>query len=443
MVSRFPDGSPITGDGNAHVLAEFSRDVTKADLIDKVDVVFYDGPDVFEMKSLAAAQVEDENILVVKHPDTIATIELTIDGNKLITSESSGFFFDIDFDNQHRKFFEKSSGTYLMQLPNVIEQATPERYAVVRVTNVLEINGALSVAILINTNNEPWSGDAELSDIDVAAFFDDNIDLSSVEEIIKAVLKMEYDIPSGVTFNVVTTAEQSVSVDGGLWNLFTDGSAFVPLVMTSRFPNGAPVKTNGILATFNRPPYSYELSGVTKTVCSQPSPYGAFTGTITFSGGQLVVGGPGGSVNILIENNSIKISEDATNTVFYDIDFKEQNLRPLTLPSSIVPLMFECANPDFLDVGEDGLDIFMFNNLGAPSILVVTNDDGTMVKGSNGQLPPQDYQVNPNSVVDLLNKILEMEFSNYDDFTTDTEVYSDEPISGTVDLLTVSNLTPA
>ena len=230
--------------------------------------------DVFTMSALSQIQIADENIIrlqmVANMAPTGPIVQLTISGNQLLSNIEGGYIFDIDFDNQHRKFFEKSSGTYLMQLPNVIEQATPERYAVVRVTNVLETSGALSVAILINTNNEPWSGDAELSDIDVAAFFDDNIDLPSVEDIIKAVLKMEYDIPSGVTFNVVTTAEQSVSVDGGLWNLFTDGSVYVPLMLTSRLPDGSPLKVNEdsedpaietpkMVCSFNRPTTYAEL----------------------------------------------------------------------------------------------------------------------------------------------------------------------------------------
>lgn len=449
MVSRFPNGSPITGDGSAHVLAEFSRDVTKTDLVDKIDFIFYDGAEMYAMKSLANAQVESENILVVKDPDSNAKIELTIDGNKLITSEQYGQIFDIDFDNQHRKFFEQASATYLMQLPNIIEQVTPERYAVVRVTNTLETNGTLSVAILVSTNNEPWSGDAELSDIDVAAFFADNILLSTVSNLVKAILKMEYNIPSGVTFNVVTTVEQSVSVDGGLWNLFTDGSAFVPLVMTSRFPNGAPIMADDIhypgveLCSFSRAPRNYELVGMPIVAVIEEEEYDYGNMVLTQHEGFMSFDGfEGKKMEAIIQGNVLKVSNGFDAVSVYDVDYNNQHQRLLTLPSSETPLMFECANPDVLGVGQGvKLDLMMFNNLGSPTILVVTNGD-TMVKGSNGQVPPQDYTETANCLT-IVNLICEMEFSNWDELTFDYEIYTDEPISGTVDLLTVSTITPA
>lgn len=449
MVSRFPGGSPISHDSSNHVLASFSHNVTKADLVDKVDVIFYDGTDVFAMKSLAEAQGEDENILVVKDPSSNAQIELTIEGNNLIAPITYGLLFDVDYNNQHRKFFEKTSGTYLVKLPLFAAQVSSDPagwvYPVMYVRNHLdEASVGIDFFVPDDQNLVPMCAKADYSDIDVGEWIAD-MSASKARELIEKVMRLEYFLPDAVTIDISPNDSQVETIEGD-WNLFTDGTEYIPLIMTSRMPGGNPVRfANGqqaqIIASFNRAPQKYELSGKVKAVVIGPGDMPDFC-TIGISGDDLVFSGEDGNVfgaEIQGQNLLVNGTEDAG--VLYDVDYDKQHQRTLTIPHSGDPLMFEIHGPNILE-GPDKLDVFIYSddfNYVSPIAMPGTNN----VAASRGSVPPQEVQMDTQCAQSLIEDICRIEFANYENFYFDSSEYGSEPISGTVDLLTVSTVTPA
>lgn len=465
MVSRFPNGSPIQYDGQTHIVATFNREFTREELLNKLTLVnFFSGPGPATYHT-DSTQPEDTSTVKMS-ANLMASIDLHIDGTNLTVSyeNSLGWLFDIDFDGQNRKFFEKTSAVYLMQLPNIIATSSTPKYAIAQVTN--RIDGLRSKTLTVNlaindtTDYQPIAADAELTDIDVNDWFYDgsgSTDFARISELVKQILQVEYFLPESVTINVGNATSAEWTVDGGLWNLFTDGSVYVPLMLTSRLEGGSPLFVNENsddpairapkrVCTFNRPttPQELALHDFKAVITDFFDEYAQIAPFVRYSESQICFGDEEeGGAWVELQNNGTELWVTYAGKI-WSVDLDNQYQRPLTLPSSVTPLMFECANPNLLDVGQGvKLDLFMFNNMGAPAIMVVTNDDGTMVKGSSGQLPPQNYQSETSNVLALLNDILEMEFSNWEDFTTNTEIYTNEPISGTVDLLTVSSVTPA
>lgn len=410
-----------------------------------------------QIYSTDSTQPDDTSRVKMKASSSgMASIELRIDGTNLSVSyeNNAAWLLDLDFDAQHKKFFEQASAVYLIQLPNIIANSSTPKYAIAQVTNNLDASATLTVNLAISDSNyQPIAADTELTDIDVNDWFNNltgSTNFNRIADLIKKILQVEYFLPERVTINIGNEYQETWTVDGGVWNLFTDGSKYTPLVMISRFPNGAPIRREDIeeeveieVARFDRAPAIYELVGLIQAVIQNGNDVAETVSLGYDVNNGLSFFGTSITLQAKITGNTLKITDGADLANVYDVDLDNQHQRPLNLPSSETPVMFECANPDILGVGGDKLDLFMFNNLGDPKILVVTNADGTEVMGSSGQLPPRSYQDTPSTVLSLINNILEMEFSNYDDFTTDTEMYTDEPISGTVDLLAVSTVTPA
>lgn len=236
----------------------------------------YDSSDGEFLLITKGSQPEDETIVRMSTSSTGPELDLQIVGNNLVVSDefSDGWLFDIDFNAQHKKFFEQTSAVYLMQLPNIIANSSTPKYAIAHVTNNLDASAALTVNLAINSSSyEPIAADAELTDIDVNDWFDNedgSAHFGRIARLVKLILQMEYFLPESVTINIGNESQDTWTVDGGLWNLFTDGSVYVPLMLTSRLPGGSPLKVNEdsedpaietpkMVCSFNRPTTYAEL----------------------------------------------------------------------------------------------------------------------------------------------------------------------------------------
>lgn len=334
------------------MLAEFSRDITKTDLIDKVDVVFYDGTDVFAMKSLAAAQVEDENILVVKHPVTNAQIELTIDGNKLITSERYGFFFDIDYNEQHKKYFNLNAGYYKLQLPNLVAKVNDEdRYLILKTNSGRSIafTENIEMSVLVDRNGDPYVSNADESDVDFGAWFIPGAASATMIEILKQVLWVEYNFPVnnyypdyGISVDIIAEEYSGEQFNiAGFLNLLDDGATLSPLTISSRFNNGSPlwIKYNEeeeyepkLICTFNRNTTLEEIvqHNVFALISDQDGNYPNYSRLLDYNGDHTVYAfGQDRSGEVELRNGRELWLTSASR--IWDIDIDKQHCRTLQI----------------------------------------------------------------------------------------------------------------
>lgn len=234
-MSRFPNGSPIDlyHLSAPKLLAEFNRDVTPEELVEKLKAVVFD-KDTSEITLLAARYSND--ILSLYHGN-FGSINLIIEGNKVYATDvaDSGYIFDVDFDGQHRKVFDQPDGTYIMMMPDLLVprgEGQEKKYPVVK---VVTYEDAKTIQCVVNSEDDdtgfvPNADNAELTDIDVDEWFTEGVGAANFDHIttlMDEILNMEYYSSLPLSFGEVPTDGQ-IAVDGE-FNPFTDGSPYTPL----------------------------------------------------------------------------------------------------------------------------------------------------------------------------------------------------------------------
>lgn len=227
MVSRFPGGSPINRiDASERALiATFNKDVAVTDLVGKLKaVICLDSGRSYE----ATAVISGAFGLLIEN---VGLIGLEIEGRNLYVSTSSldCYIFDIDFDQQHKKVWDINDAGYLLEMPDMILPGSPtKRYVEVSTSN--DSDDGLGFHLRVNNLDDedgyqPIANTAELDDSDVDSWFNDGTGSpawSHIESLIKKIIPMEYDIQADELFVFADT--DAFEIDGGMLNLFTDGS---------------------------------------------------------------------------------------------------------------------------------------------------------------------------------------------------------------------------
>lgn len=424
MVSRFPNGSPIDlSEVEGRVLiAQFNKNITDEDLVDKLKIVAYDDGDA----GTGVAYIGDDRLLCNYFNGIIG---LSIEGSNLYaTSEyDKPVIFDVDFDGQHRKVFDQPNGIWLMMMPNLLLGSPSDRYAIIETANE---NNRLSVYIWCNegdttTGYQPITADSELQDIDVADWFTDSQGENNIEciaSLITEVLKMEYHYDG--TIQVEKDPEQQTPNVDGQWNPFTDGSPYTPLVMTSRLNNGQPVEVSQgqqLLATFNRSFSAAELVDKIKMafgVESEGEVYLLESVTVQSETTASIADTEGeNTVGLIIEGHNLYVENNGGDDGYiYDVDYDEQHKRALTIQSSPTPLLYYLDGPTLLPGIPGSVCIYAYND-DLPYFQIVQTVD-RLIAVYTGQMPPQGVQANVSYLISILNHILSIEFSNFDDMET-------------------------
>lgn len=454
MVSRFPLGSPIKLDGETPeegvLIATFNQDVTGEDLAGKLKAVaFNDGS-----TEVGTAVSNPLSSPYIQFP-TLGSVGLGIRGNEIYAFwEDDMSIFDIDFDGQHRKVFDQPNGIWLMMMPNMLLGCPSDRYAIIETANE---NNLLSVYIWCNegdttTGYQPITADSELQDIDVADWFNDSQGESNIENIaslITEVLKMEYHYDG--TIQVEKDPEQQTPNVDGQWNPFTDGSPYTPLVMTSRLNNGQPVEVSQgrqLIATFNRSFTAYELVGKIKMAFGVESEGIALildsvtvlSDTTASVADAIAID----NVGLIIEGKKLYVENNGGDDGFiFDVDYDEQHKRALTIQASPTPLLYYLESPTLIPGNLGRVCIYAYNDDVPYFEVVITVDD--LVAVYTGQMPPQGVQANQQYLVDILNQILAIEFTNFSDLDVDVHTIEQDTttmIAG-VNLLEVTTMPSA
>lgn len=455
MVSRLPDGSPINRiDASERALiATFNKDFDVTDLVGKLKaVICLDSGTSYE----ATAGISGAFGLIIEN---VGLIGLEIEGRNLyVTTASFDYYiFDVDFDQQHKKVWDINDAGYLLEMPDMILPGSPTK----RYVEVATSNDSDALYFNIRVNNlddkdgyQPISDTAELDDEDVDSWFNDGTgspNWSHIVSILEKVILMEYDVQADRLS--INTETETVEIDGGMLNLFTDGSPaprpqpVVPLQMTSRFPGGSPIfipeddTERHLLCSFNRAITIDDLNNRLKAVVCNIEGEGVDIDTAVV--GTSVLGEKFCHLNgdtiftLEVEGNNVYVKQNDAGYIF-DVDFDQQHKRAFAKSDGTYQLIMPetCSEIDNVKMypfvraavtaNELDLDIIVNNSK------VVVNDielsdqaEGTII----GDLSLETLK-------DVLRELIHLE---YDKRVNNVDTYSDEnPIvpDGTLNLLT-------
>lgn len=412
---------------------------------------------------------EDQQALGVAmmvNGDESTMIKLLIDGSSLkATYNSAGrvvWFFDIDFDHQHRKNLELSEGFYYLEIPQFIDSSPDsDLHAVVRMGNSLEdgidivgCNGDGYVDALVYSTED--------SSLDLGAWFGDRNDETFVDEIIDSLftllIEMEYHTTADSSIGAAKyDSITDIAVDGS-FNPFTDGSPYVPPVplrVVQRFPNGCPVtaaqieaagETGVPIITFNRPILNEEI-GRLNAVVNEQSIVNSFMAA--GNGGGLDFGlfnSEAGVLNLIQRDNTLYATSSADLMDVIDIDYDEQSKRILDFTNASTN-----GSQKFITMpafGAYNLDMAVCVKLyksssseieGTYRIVANSGGDVKWWNNINGQAVYEDAENMPNdTLIAIMNAVMSMEFANV---TEGPGVVTDNTSpTGPINLLTATAL---
>lgn len=441
ILSRFPNGSPVCKPsfGESITLATFNRDVELEDMLNKLKIVYvHSTQDGMAVSTLSPDSAASWGTTLVFKEDGSNLLYLKMSGNK-ISWELGGpvqdkmYIFDIDYDGQHKKFFEVNTGNYLLEMPMLLEPSDLGTvYPIVHLENLMEENQSIEFDFYVNDDNDmlPEAADAEISEIDVNDWFNHlsgHSGFITIQSLVDQILRMEYYFPDDIDLTIAGISSLEESINGGLLNLFTDGSEYTPLVMTSRFPNGAPMKfeygvlESGVICTFNRPFSGYEIVQKLKVVANfEGDSIEILTATKASNYFILTSSRPGVSkrFQLIINGSNLILNADYNRQygTVYDLDFDHQFQR--ALPSS--DFKWNVQVPQLLDNPTAGQGIGIKHLASSQNQLAVfANDSFVPYICENTTLQNQlgnwAVSLSPSDASALLQAIVAMEYEGFDE----------------------------
>ena len=262
------------GDNNSPILltevplqiATFNRPFELSELVGNLDGVMYlDSGDAVNVTCVSDVEEGETKYFLAYDNGESHIGELSVDGNTLLCSEKGevNYLFDLDFKHQNRKFFEQANGTYAVALPWLGVDADS--------LVLVSISGITSKTLKIHydaNDNSAW-GYAEGAIRQIPWFNQElsSANISSMVSLVRQLINLEYSLEAAGGITVTASNIEPTQVDGN-WDLFTDGSPFIPLRILSRFPSGSPIKKEEYsgqlvkICSFNRPPQGIEIGSI-------------------------------------------------------------------------------------------------------------------------------------------------------------------------------------
>lgn len=260
--------SPILLTDVPQPIATFNKPFELSELVGNLDAIFYMlGYDVFAVNCIEISDGSSNKYVLGQSAETYFA-ELSLEGSSLFAKANGTgtYLFDIDFKHQNRKFFEQTNGTYAVALPwlgldadsKVLFSIIGETSKTLRIHYVADDNRAWGYA---------GGGIREISWFNQLLTYDNIVSMVSL---VRQLVNLEYSPEAAGGITVTASAIVPTEVDGD-WNLFTDGSPFIPLRIVSRFPaNTYPASGYGEkLAELNREASYTELFNCLKVVAKR------------------------------------------------------------------------------------------------------------------------------------------------------------------------------
>ena len=411
------NNSPILLTDVPQPIATFNKPFELSELVGNLDGVMY----LYSGEAVNVTCVSDveegETKYFLAYDNGEAHIgELSVEGSTLLCAEkgNENYLFDLDFKHQNRKFFELSNGTYAVALPRLGLDADSK----VLVSISGESSGKTVTIHYVDNDYRAW-GQAGGAIREISWFnqqlTSDNI--ANIVSLVDKLMKLEYspEAAGGIT---VTSANTQPTTVAGDWNLFTDGTAYIPLRIVSRFPNGCPILAQTIsktasVCTFNREPKPLELeklviyTGIGEGMLK----YASILGELVFFDGQ--------SKEVAMRINGSTVSIDTTEgdaVDIYDIDFDHQFRR--SLPAGLVKMNVQL--PQLLVNPSTGQGFGIIHEAEIPENFGVFTaednspyivEDNTLSSVKGGWANSLSWS----SVQSLLEAIIAMEFEGFND----------------------------
>lgn len=410
------NNSPIQLTETPQVIATFNKPIDLAELIGNLDGVIYLYNGSVISTSCIAIEESGNTYYGLTYDDGAHIIAyLTADGNNLLCHSNGGgnYLFDVDFKHQNRKFFEQASGVYAIEMPVLSSDANSPIIATVS-------GSAPTITIAVSDAYEPKIYDG--SGARTGHWFNNEAtssNLAHMISLIDEIIKLEYSVEAagGITVTSSTEAPNPVTDN---WNLFTDGSAFVPLRIVSRFPSGSPVKEswpNIDLAVFNRAFSRNELQGHLYAVYLKNGVIKTDYFVITPADPEQMVLSEDNAIRIILgRNNNIFTGYAGVSFYIYDIDLDHQFQR--ALPSS--DFKHNVQIPQLLDNPSAGQGIgikHLASSQGQLTVYANSSFVPYICEGSSlqNQLGNWANSLSPSNASSLLQAIIAMEFEGFDE----------------------------
>lgn len=420
LVTRMGDNtSPILLTNVPKPIATFSRPFELSELVGNLDGVMY----LYSGDAVSVTCVSDveegETKYFLAYDNGESHIgELTVDGITLLCSEKGeeNYLFDLDYKNQNRKFFELTNGTYAVALPWLGLDA--ESKVLVSVSG--ESSGKTVTVHYVDNDFRAWGYAGEA--IREISWFNElltSANITNIVNLVNELIKLEYspEAAGGITVNSANTQPTAVTGD---WNLFTNGTPYIPLRIISRFPSGSPVKVDNhqyIVCEFNRSPNVKELFETISAVVTFPDGTAFKVSSGEYSDTQISLSGEGDAPVMVLDIDGVylKANEAEDGGFIYDIDYDHQFRR--SLPAAFVKMNVQIPQLLYNPSAGQGIGI-MHDAEGQPNFGVCTaQDNAPYIIDGNTWSSDKGAWANDltwANVQSLLQAIIAMEFEGFD-----------------------------
>lgn len=420
LVTRMGDNtSPILLTDVPQPIATFNRSFELSELVGNLDGVMYLAYGAAENVTCVSDVEEGETKYFLAYDNGESHIgELTVEGTTLLCSEkgNENFLFDLDFKHQNRKFFQQSPGTYAVALPWLGLEADSKV-----LVSVSDESSGKSVAIHYVDNDYRAWGQAGGSIREISWFNQllTSANITNIVSLVDKLMKLEYSPEAAGGIAVVSVNTQPSTVTGD-WNLFTDGSAFIPLRIVSRFPNGSPILEDSYvsnpakLCSFNRQPKGNEINKI-ELLYPVSNSVEIGTGQTWLQNGDILIVSDNVGIECRLIGNDLYITYERDSANIYDIDYDHQFRR--SLPAGLAKMNVQI--PQLLDNPSAGQGFGIIHEEEVPENFdVFTAEDNSpyIVEGNTLSSEKGGWanSLTWASVESLLEAIIAMEFEGFD-----------------------------
>lgn len=424
------------------MVAVFNRQPTQAELVDNLSAIAVSGVNVRRCKVISD---DDPSTVMFEYEGNNALFECKIEGSELVLSDPvdmlNFYLFDLDYKEQHKKVFDLNQAYYMIDGPLFLERGAgrEQYYPVFKVG----VDGGELSAVYVkcvageNDTYALYGANSELTDIDVASIWDgaNYVNGHAFILLVTEILKMEYNLPNFEPENVIMEEDGTgFSVDGGTWNLFTDGEDYrpapvVPLRVVSRFGGLTPPKSLFLLGPeekielleFNRVPALSEIANMDGDAALSPTKVIVSTGSIEtiglrYADGVLSFAGDNiQEVTAELVGNKLYITQDGEAVNVWDVDFNQQHKRTLAYNFPLNSTAQALIN---VPVCYNGLPVVMLANWENGQRIRCMKDENGAYKTYDQQTGVVEYVdfETPGGfdfpVEDLISQLVGMEFEN-------------------------------
>lgn len=412
------NNSPILLTDVPQPIATFNKPFELSELVGNLDAIFYiKGVATYSVNCIEISEESSTKYVLGQSAETYFA-ELSVEGSSLYAKANGldTYLFDLDFKHQSRKFFELTSGTYAVTLPWLGLDA--ESKVLVSVSG--ESSGRTVTIHYVDNDYRAWGyaggGIREISWFN-ELLTDTNI--INMVTLVDKLINLEYSVAAAGGVDVVSLNTQPTEVTGN-WNLFTDGSPFIPLRIISRFPNGSPVLKNDYVSqpvkicSFNRAPAGVEIELIDIVIRDDDNIQVAI-GSYWKESNKIIFESKTYEIAAQIIGYDMYIAYDADAADIYDIDYDHQFRR--SVPTGFVKMNVQI--PQLLNNPSAGQGIgIMHDTEGQTNFGVCTAQDNSpyIVEGNTWTSEKGGWanSLTWANVQSLLQGIIAMEFEGFD-----------------------------